>query len=113
MRRDLAELLRNINIIATTDEEDVMLMLLSKAKINIEKNDIIANGTLDDLIRSSKITNEMATSLMNDSVYAYNISKNLISMANVIFIDSNTNIEYIGEDMVISDEDVELILQKG
>jgi len=28
----LAELLRNINIIATTDEEDVIILLLSKAK---------------------------------------------------------------------------------
>ena len=67
IRRDLAELLRNINIIATTDEEDVKLLLLSKAKVHTEKYDILANGTLDRLIRERLITNEMATSLMNRS----------------------------------------------
>ncbi|MDB2405681.1 Na/Pi symporter, partial [Arcobacteraceae bacterium] len=81
IKKDLAELLRNINIIATTDEEDVILLLLSKAKVHTEKYDIIANGTLDGLIRNGQITNEMATSLMNDSAYAYDISKNLITMA--------------------------------
>ena len=49
---------------------------------------------------------------MNDSSYAYNISKNFIAMAEVIFIDSTGDIKNIGEDMMISDEDVELILQE-
>ena len=112
IRRDLAELLRNINIVATTDEEDVIILLLSKAKLHTEKYDIIANGTLDNLIRNSLISNEMATSLMNDSAYAYAISKNLITMAEVIFIGSSSDMKNLDEDMVISDEDVDLILAK-
>ncbi|MCK5111796.1 MAG: Na/Pi cotransporter family protein [Arcobacteraceae bacterium] len=112
IKRDLAELLRNINIIANTDEEDVIILLLSKAKVHTEKYDIIANGTLDNLIRNSLITNEMATSLMNDSAYAYDISKNLIAMAEVIFIDNYSDIKNLGVNMVISDKDVDLILDK-
>ncbi len=88
IRKNLAELLRNINIVAKTDEEDVVLLLLSKAKVHTEKYDILANGTLNRLIREGLIINEMATSLMNDSVYAYDISKNLITMAKkVVFTD--------------------------
>ena len=102
----LAELLRNVNIIALTDEIDVKVLLLSKTKLHIKRYDIIANGTLDNLIRNNLVTNEMATSLMNDSNYAYAISKNLIAMAEVIFIDSIN-------DILISDEDIETILQKG
>jgi phosphate:Na+ symporter len=112
MRRDLAELLRNINIIATTDEEDVMIMVLSKAKLHTKKYDILANGTLDNLIRKGLVTNEMATSLMNDSAYAYDISKKLIEMANVIFIDNNSEMKNIGEDMLISDDEVDTILEQ-
>ncbi|PHQ65614.1 MAG: sodium:phosphate symporter [Sulfurimonas sp.] len=112
IRRDLAELLRNINIIATTDEEDVMIMLLSKAKLHTKKYDILANGTLDNLIRKGLITNEMATSLMNDSAYAYDISKNLIEMANVIFIENNSEMKSIGEDMLISDDEIDSILEQ-
>ncbi len=105
IKKDLAELLRDINIISTTNEEEMILLLLSKAKVHMERYDIIANGTLDNLIRNNLITNEMATSLMNDSAYAYDISKNLIAMAEVIFIDQYG-------DMVMDDDDIKLILQE-
>lgn len=111
IRRNLAELLRNINSIANTDEEDVIILLLSKAKIHMEKYDVLVNGTLDNLIRNSLITNQMATSLMNDSSYAYDISKNLINMASVVFTDRSSNTSSINEEMVISDEDVHTILE--
>jgi len=111
IRKDLAELLRNINIIANTDEEDVIILLLSKARIHTKKYDIVANGTLDNLIRKSLITNEMATSLMNDSSYAHDISKNLIEMATVTFTDRNSNSSSINVDMKISEEDIDSILK--
>jgi len=112
IRQDLAELLRDINTVATTDEDDVILLLLSKAKVHIEKNDIIANGTLDKLIRDGLIGSEMATSLMNDSAYAYDISKNLIAMAEITFTDRNTNTPNLNEEMAMSAEDIELILER-
>lgn len=109
IRRDLAELLRNLNIIATTNEEDVILILLSKVKVHTKKYDILSNGTLDNLIREGLITNEMATSLMNDSNYAYNISKNLIDMAEIIFTDKSS---ILNEEMAMNDDDIEAILEK-
>jgi len=112
IRKGLAELLRNIHTIASTDEEDVIILLLSKAKIHIERYDIITNGTLDKLIRKGLITNQMATSLMNDSDYAHSISKNLINMAEVLFIDINSDLKKLHEDISISDKDVDIILDK-
>ena len=108
----LAELLRSIDIISKTTEEDEMIVLLSKAKVHMQRYDILANGTLDNLIRNNIVTNEMATSLMNDSTYAYNISKHFIAMAEVIFVDSASDIKNIGEALIISDEDVDLILEE-
>jgi len=112
IKTGLAELLRNIDLISKMTEEDEIILLLSKAKVHMQQYDILANGTLDDLIRQDLITNEMATSLMNDSAYAYNISKNFIAMAEIVFIDSSGDIKNIGEEMVISDEDVDLILKE-
>ena len=112
IRLALAELLRTINIIATTDEEDVIILLLPKARIHMEKYDVVANGILDNLIRNSLITNEMATSLMNDSAYAYDISKNMIEMARITFTGINSNIESLNEEMKMSDEDITSILEK-
>ncbi len=112
IRKGLAELLRNINTIATTEEEDVIILLLSKAKIHTERYDIITNGTLDKLIRKGLITNTMATSLMNDSDYANNISKNLIDMAEVLFININSDLKKLHEEISVNDKDVDMILDK-
>ena len=105
IKKDLAELLRDIDTISKMSEEDEIILLLSKVKVYLERYDILANGTLDNLIRNSLITNEMATSLMNDSTYAYNIGKNFIAMSEILFIDNNS-------DMVLSGYDVDLILEK-
>ena len=112
IRKDLAELLRDINTVATTDEEDVMLVLLSKAKVHAEKYDIVTNGILDNLIRDGLITPEMATSLMNDRAYAYDISKNLIAMAEITFSDRSDNVEGLNEEMSMSDDEIKEILEK-
>jgi len=106
IRKDLAEFLRNLNIVATTDEDDVILLTLSKMKVHTEKHDIVSNGVLDDLVRGGLITKEMATSLMNDSAYAYDISKNLIAMAEVIFASKNTYI-------IMNNDDIREIIQEG
>ena len=112
IKMGLAELLRNIDIISKMTEEDEIILLLSKAKVHMQRYEILANGTIDNLIRDNLITNEMATSLMNDSTYAYDISKNLIAMAEVIFIEENSDLKNLGTDMHMSDEDVKLILQE-
>jgi len=112
IKAGLAELLRNINIIATTDEEDVLLLVLSKSKVHIEKYDLIANGKLDELIRNNLVSNEMATSLMNDSAYAYDISKNLISMAETIFVDARSDMKELKQDMKISEDEIDSLLNK-
>ncbi|MEA3370889.1 MAG: Na/Pi cotransporter family protein [Campylobacterota bacterium] len=112
IKMNIAGLLRNINIIATSDEEDVTLLLLSKVRINTQKHDIIANGTLDKLIRSKNITNQMATSLMNDSVYAYNISNKLCNMAEILFVAKSSDLQRVHDDINITQSEVEEILEK-
>jgi len=112
IRKGLAELLRHLHTIATTDEEDVIILLLSKAKVHAQRYDIITNGILDTLIRKGLISNQMATSLMNDSDYAYSISKNLIAMAEILFIDINSDLKKLEEDITISDEDINNMLEK-
>jgi len=111
IRKGLAELLRNINTIARTEEEDAIIVLLSKAKVHAKRYDILANGILDNLIRRGLITKEMATSLMNDSDYAYNISQNLIAMAEILFIDIKSDLKKLNEEISISDEEVDLLIK--
>ena len=112
IRKGLAELLRTINTIASTEEEDMIILLISKAKIHAQRYDIITNGTLDKLIRKGLISNQMATSLMNDSDYAHSISKNLIAMAEILFIDIDSGLKKLHEDIAINDDDIDNMLDK-
>ena len=113
IRMGLAELLRNIDTISMMSEYDEMLLLISKVKIHMQRYDILANGTLDNLIRNDLITNEMATSLMNDSSYAYEISKHLIAMTEVLFMKPSDDMGTIAQEMFISDEEISTIIKKG
>ncbi|MEA3497938.1 MAG: Na/Pi symporter, partial [Campylobacterota bacterium] len=108
----LAKLLRNVDQISKMTEEDEILLLLSKAKVDMQRYDVLANGTLDNLIRNSLITNEMATSLMNDNSYAHDISRHFIAMAEVVFIDSSSDLGNFINEMSISDEEIDSILEK-
>ena len=111
IRVGLAELLRTIDDISKSDDDAEIILLLSKAKVHMERYDIVSNGILDNLIRKDLITNEMATSLMNDSSYAYEISKHLIAMAETIFTDRSTNASSIHEEMAMDTEDIKEILE--
>ena len=93
IRKSLVDILRNIDLIINSPEQVDKNILISKIDTHIKKNDLIANGKLDELIRSNKITSKMATSLMNDSSYAYNIAQNLKEMAKVLYVKDELKLE--------------------
>ncbi len=109
IRKTVAEFLRIIEKVKTA-EEDVIIVLLGEAKILIEKSDIVANGTLDKLIRNGSITKEMATSLMNDSAYLYEVGKDLIEVAEVIFAHRESMLSEVKQEIGITDNDMDKLL---
>ena len=82
----IIKLLRKIDAIKESKDESKIKQMLQKAKKLLIKNDIIANGKLDKLIRKNLITNEMATSLMNDSSYATDLIRDIITAATELYI---------------------------
>jgi phosphate:Na+ symporter len=110
IKKNLAQLLRYLNTAATSEAQEDVVIALAKAKAHIEKNDLISNGVLDNLIRNQLITNQMATSLMNDSTYAFNIGKNLISTAEMIFLTINENLDNVHPDTALTQKNDSVIL---
>ncbi len=115
IRKNLIELLRNVDFIVHTQEQEKIVLSLAKVRLATKKNDIILNGRLDKLVRNDLISNEMATSLMNDSSYANNIAKNLISMAEIIAILNNEDVrmlgDYLTEDPTADYEALQLLIK--
>ena len=57
---------------------------------------MIKNGRIDKLIRTNAIETKVATSLINDSAFAYEISKKLIHVATILWIEDR-EIQELGE----------------
>ena len=106
IRKSLIKLLRNMQLIFNANEEDVAILLLSKLKLDIQKYDIAANKSLDNLIRSNKITFAMATSLMNDTAYAYTIATELAEVAHTLFVHENSTHKEGREALLLDENEV-------
>lgn len=97
---ELVEILREISKLKNEKKEDNILGIYSKIEKTIESNNIINNWTIDSLIREQKITNEMATSLINVTNDKIEIFGNLLKVAEIIFNNS------------VSDKKTELNIKK-
>ncbi len=105
--KELIEILRELDKVANANDMENIVLILSALKIKIQKYDRNINKNIDGLIRNSLISHEMATSLMNDTSYVYDIANHLIQMAEILFVDQD-----IAEDILIDDEDIEKHLLK-
>jgi len=65
--------------------DDEHLQSCMKLKDTIEDHDVLLNGTIDRLVRENLITNTMATSLMNDSSLAIQISRHLVDVSLLLY----------------------------
>jgi phosphate:Na+ symporter len=106
IRKNLIKHLRNMQLIINTTEEDIAILLLSKLQLDAQKYDIAANKSLDNLIRTNKITYTMATSLMNDTTYAYTIVSELTKVAHTLFIHADTQSSEGREALILNEAEV-------
>ena len=57
-----------------------------------DEENVIADGTMDRLIREGRITSHMATSLMNDVGYARDVVWSLVDMAEAVLGTIDTDV---------------------
>ncbi|MFZ9037561.1 MAG: Na/Pi cotransporter family protein [Gammaproteobacteria bacterium] len=60
---------------------------------SVNQYDVLMNGVVDKLVRERLITNEMATSLMNDSAIAIHIAHNLIDVSSLLYLQRDNFME--------------------
>ena len=98
LRINIAKTINIINTLRTNNDDIDVLSSLEVLKEDIKHLEDLRNNKIDTLIRNNKINRAMATSLINDSNYAYNISKNLIQVATILWIE-NKQIQDLGEEL--------------
>jgi len=90
LRKKVSGVLREIYLTSEDKKPHKHDRALAKLKAKVKKNDILLDGTLDDLIRKEKIDSEMATSLANDSANVAGILENLLFVAELLYIKFDT-----------------------
>ncbi|MDY0321846.1 MAG: Na/Pi symporter [Arcobacteraceae bacterium] len=98
LRISIAKTMDVINQIKNSHDE---LDVLAKSKVlqdYLKNMDVITSGRIDALIRENKIDKKMATTLLNDSSNAYNVTNKLINVAKILWIEDVT-IKKIGEQL--------------
>lgn len=87
IRQELATFIFEVNQLNNDEIDEVETSALIQAnKDKLNALDVQNSQRIDDLIRTEKITSKMATSLINDSTTTSNICKNLLRIANIMFI---------------------------
>jgi len=107
IRLHLLQLLRGLEEAKETDD----ILSLDNLKFDMEKNDTTTNGILEELIHSNKITAEMATSLMNDASYAYNLTDKLLQMGEILFVEGDLDMREAERSLVLDKDEMREILE--
>jgi len=93
LRKDIAQLLRIIACLRENPGDLESVTDLETAKEENKGLDIVAAKRLSVLLREGKITESMASSLLNDGTYTNQITKNLIKSADILWAHSTENDE--------------------
>ena len=95
LRRMLLQVIRQILNIRSDNNPEKSLKKLQKVWAKAKRSDVILDGSIDKLVRKQLITNEMATSLMNDNDLVNRMIFGLINFGELI---------YLQRDLLIYDE---------
>lgn len=86
LRLYIARTIDTIEKLKEHDDELDVISTIELLKENTKALESIKNSRIDALIRENKIDSKMATSLINDSVFAYDVTQKLIQVATILWI---------------------------
>ncbi|MCP5315625.1 MAG: Na/Pi symporter [Chromatiaceae bacterium] len=107
IRIQLGEVLRHLAEVRAHTEDPLAVLSFDTLKVEMEDQDSTRNGVLEELIRDNKITAPMATSLMNDATYAYDVAKNLVQMGEVLFATGDASMREVERELALTEDEIE------
>ena len=100
LRRMLLKILRLTRKARLAKLDQAYIERSADIRESVDQYDVLMNGTIDKLVREQLISNEMATSLMNDSATAIHIAHNLIDVSSLLYLQRDHFMDVdVGEDI--------------
>jgi phosphate:Na+ symporter len=112
LRVRVGEVLRALQTLQAEDEGTVALLSLDDVRVEILQADKRIRATVDRLIREAAISPQMATSLMNDSVYATEIMERLVAMTEALYAAASPEKDEQLVDLSLQPEDLEGLAER-
>ena len=102
LRRMILKILRLSRKARLAKLDEKYISKAQNLRDHVAQYDVLMNGTIDRLVRDHLISNEMATSLMNDSAIAIHIAHNLVDVSSLLYLQRDIFHE------IDEDEEIEL-----
>ena len=112
IRTNLANALRQLDGVRRHGNDSDAILSLDSIKIGMKQQDRELNGKLSTLIRKHLISAPMSISLMNDSGYAYHVTKNLVKMGEVLFSTSGSQLKEAERSVSLDERELEELMQE-
>ena len=113
LRKIILKVIREIQKLQKSTEPDRHLRKLDKLKTKADKSDVVIDGSIDKLVRANLITNEMATSLMNDSATVKRMVRDLVKIGELLYNqddalleDDQSNGQLLEEEGILTEADM-------
>ena len=95
LRRMLLKVIRELIAMKISTETEKNLQKLNKLKAKADKSDVIIDGSINSLVHKERISNEMATSLMNDSANVNRMVHSLINIGELLYMQRDMILEEV------------------
>jgi phosphate:Na+ symporter len=109
LRRRILKVVREIRRIGPSENLERHMEKLQKQRVKAEALDVLLTGHVDKLVLTEAITDEMATSLMNDSANAMVVTQMLVDIATLFYTPLDTMLNEIDESQAESDSNMEAL----
>ena len=111
IRAQLASILQTLSIVREQGDDSSAILSLDDLQHEVRQRHQQLTGKADKLIRNNQITAEMATSLMNDSHYAYEAASNLIEIGRLLFSTGDINLRHAERSLALEEHEINEALE--
>ncbi len=100
IRAQIAYVIRELEVMREIGDGVIDQVSLDALKLVVDEDQEKLNDTMSSLIGAHSITPTMASSLLNDSGYAFDISMNLITAAQTLFVSRERDLSHAMHDVL-------------
>jgi phosphate:Na+ symporter len=113
IRVALASVLRKLEQVRKQGNDSTAVLSLDALKVAMKEYDHELDARMNTLIREDRISASMSISLMKDSGYAYDITKNLVRMAEALFSTGEIRTREAERSISLDEAEVDELLQES